>query len=399
MSTPLLLKKNLLTQKISILVTAFVISLLFSISSHAVQCGSFLRVLPTKNLIVRHPDKVSSTMDKIESGQEARKFVEELAISIASRKLKVRPIQARKFETQIIPYLKDFKFIHFELALRIMQRARHFHLSEAFMVEFEKRALEQGNKFKYRNLSQVIFLLGKLQNRPSSKFIKEWEDLMVSQMENFEARNLVTVMSSYAALGLTPGSAFLKSWRAKVKQDISAFNEQEITNTLYALYGAKLFDVLVEYLEVVPKKAWDSIEDVRQQRQLSLVHQYFEVVRGEDLKALRRFKGVFKATVEKPKKPSSLEEDVVIIFMMRGDDYSQEHQSTPGFYVDIYVEEGNRIYQLDGPKHFIVFYENGLKIEIQRPQDGLMDEVLTAHGYKVIRWSYKKINRMLGREI
>ena len=73
---------------------------------------------------------------------------------------------------------------------------------------------------------------------------------------------------------------------------------------------------------------------------------------------------------------------------MDGIKFVTEYKTKAGFYVDFYVPNKNKVIQADGPTHYIKTVVEGLIVEEQRPQDGLMDDVLRALGYSVERKNY-----------
>ena len=96
--------------------------------------------------------------------------------------------------------------------------------------------------------------------------------------------------------------------------------------------------------------------------------------------------------VEKPKgAQSEFEEKVEMGLAMSGIDYETKFKTKPGFYVDFFIPEKNRIIQVDGPSHFIKEIVDGVFVENQRPQDLLIDEVLKVFGYQIKRQSYRTI--------
>ncbi len=387
-------------------------SFLLPVGAEALQCKSLLgeRHQDPSSLLVRTVKDLGSVMDRVSTEKDVSVFLDQLSEFIKElelkSKLKSDPDSefnfrsGRLFEKKIIKHIKNFKPKNFVQALRIISKSTHRHLSEAFMLEFEKEALKKGPHFKSSELAHIIFFLGKLKNRPSLEFLRRWEDLMASKINKFGPVDLSMTMLSYGAFGLQPGRFLLKTWWGRLKTQLEGprtFEGRQVANILYALYLTKLFDVMELYIESVPQKKWGSIQGESQLNQVSLVQQYLEKVKRNRVPELEIFRGFFKENVEKPSGGvSNLEEKAWKVLRRRGVQFIAEHQTRPGFYVDVYAQEGRKVYQIDGPGHFIVSYEGSVKTEHLRPQDGLMDEVLAVHSYEVERWTYQEVNKRFG---
>ncbi len=299
-----------------------------------------------------------------------------------------------ELEKRSIPHLEQLDVFHQEALLRLFSQSYHKDLSADFVLGLQSSLRNTVSKMKARNLSAIVYLMGKLSIRMSPEVLNAIQLKAVEKIEDFSPQNMSNIVYGFSLVDVKPTNDFLKAWRDRYKQIYPQFENLNIANSLFSFYLMGSAEMVKWFVRATPEPRWAAFKAISERRQISQVFEYYFKVHQYVLQPIIRFKGHFNDLAKKPSGAATeLEIKVGMVLALQGLDYEEEYKTSPGFYVDFFIPELNRIIQVDGPGHFIKELVNKQLIEIQRPQDLLIDEVLTAYGYNIRRRSYLQINK------
>ncbi len=283
--------------------------------------------------------------------------------------------------------------------LRIFIALRYNSVSVRFVKALERATIQdistndlnESDLEDSEALSSYIFVMSRLRLKPTSNFIKFVERQFISNPHLYSSNQLSSLMLGLTSLGVKPSALFLQSWQDRYIEVKSTFHSKNTANSLYAIYLLGSAEMVSWFVQNTAKEAWDKIDNEIERRQVAQVLEYFNKVHNISLQPIADFEGQFKALVRRRQgRPSVDEARLSQVLTTVGTDFVSEYQTDPGFIVDFYLPEHNQIIQVDGPSHFIKIMEKFRWIERRRPQDTLIDEVLTHYRYNVRRWHYNQ---------
>ncbi len=357
----------------------------------SVSCKEILSLEVKSSFFVRKPEKIDSVMQRISSKGEAELFIDQLHSSILKKRVSFRIGHIRSFERNIQKWSNSVSLNHLIKIVSIVNKGGVFHLSETFLKLLEGVVLTRIDEFRVNQAVEVLSLLGKVKTRPSDKVLKVLSELLVDRLDELSYRRLGLILAGYADLGLTPPRAYLRVWYGRLRSIGDEIGPARISVVIFSLYLMREFELLREYIGLIPVEKWELFVKPSHRRILSLVEQYMRTVLMRKVTELNGFKGDFKRLATPNDYESKLETAAALVFKNEGLNFAQEFQTIPGFFVDFYFESENKVVQIDGPHHYIVSYRDGIKSLKLRLQDTLNDEVLKRHGYKVERMNSSDI--------
>lgn len=381
----------------------FLIALLFSsmiFSTSYGQDSECLGYLSGSDVLdLTTSSSLNFNLNKVTDIDSFRKFIVQFSKSFEAYSLKDKNrfviTALYEIEKMSVLYFPDLDIYHEDVLVRLFTRVRHYRLESKFILAFQSAILKKASSYKDRNIASLVYLFGRLRVRPSPEVIKAFETMFIEKADTFLPQNLSNIIFGFSLVGVQPSFEFLEAWRNRYKAIHSEFLPLNIANSLYSFYLMGSAENVKWFVRATPEARWGEIKNKSERRQISQVFEYYNTVHNYVLRPIIRFKGQFRDLVEAPDSNSSseFEETVEMGLAMSGRDYEKEFKTTPGFYVDFYIPELNRIIQVDGPSHYIREFVNGVWVETQRPQDLLIDEVLSKYGYEVKRRNYKQLTK------
>lgn len=354
-------------------------------------CESFLA---RQNLDLSTSLGFNSGLSGIADASDYKKFILKLNQFRYSQRDKQSFVRSGLYELQNMSteYLQDIDPITVEILLRFMSKAGKIELTSEFAHNVEVHYLSNLSALEARNISAVIYLFGRLRVKPSDAFLEVIQNEFIKKIDTFNPQNLSNIVFGFGSMGILPKDSFFKSWRERFEVIHADFLPLNIVNSLFAFYLMGSIENVIWYVNAVPNDYWESVLKKSEIRQVAQVFEYYERVLNIVLKPLLKFKDQFRKLIEKPiNSQSDFEKKFELALALSGRDYEVEYKTIPGFYVDFYIPEINRIIQIDGPSHFVRELQEGLWLERQRPHDRLIDQILKTYGYDVQRKSYREL--------
>ncbi len=377
------------------------ISLLIATSStftSAAEVHHCQNYLDSNDYIISDSFSFNSNLANIDDAESLERFILILhknfsSLSIPDKKTFLRSGLV-ELENISGPFLNDISISARDSLLRVMGLNSHKIKSASFFTSLQNAVLKDLPVMKPQDLSSFIFFVGKLGIKPSSDFLNEFQKVSVQKIQEFEPKMMSTFVFGFGQLGVKPTEDLLKAWRERYKKIFLDFDKVNIVNSIFSFYLLGATEMVKWFARATPESQWSLLKnkDHIERRQVSLVFEYYLRVHTLALKPIQRFQGHFKDLIKpSARQISEIEGQYEMRLAISGVDYEKEFKTLPGFYLDFYIPEENKVIQIDGPSHFIQELTDGTFVEFQRPQDNLMDEILRSYGYRVKRVSYKSL--------
>lgn len=304
-----------------------------------------------------------------------------------------------RFEKAMIPYLDRFSVSLLINFLEILVRAKVVHLETATLETINLTLSQKIPETKIKRLPQLLKSFEDLMTRPSESVLKQIELKFTSEIERLNENNLYWILKSFARLDYKPSSQFLQAWFKQVEAKVSSLNEGHLSGILFSFYLMQSWESVERFVSLVPSSTWQTMAQQGTKinnSQISLASMYLELVLNRPNTNLKAFRQYFTENVIEPNSGSWLEFEVQMYLTSLNLKYIQEYKTKPGFYVDFFIPEQNRIIQVDGNQHYIKSLNSKTSevIHRQRPQDTNIDEMLKASGYIVERLDIESVKNL-----
>jgi very-short-patch-repair endonuclease len=380
-----------------VLIYLTVVLILFGFHSqkaYSMECGHFLDGQKNTSKLVDRSDFFQG-LNEINSKTKYIGFLNKFLESILSKKINEKHIVriVAGLERRSVQYLLDLNLSQIEFLLRLFVKANRKYLSEDFLRTVEAAIISKIEVLNPHQAAQFVYLFGRLSVRPTPSFLDSILSYSTKDMDHFTAQNLSNSLFGFGLLSYSPGAEYLKKWFERFNEIQDEFSTQHLSNSVYSIYLLKEWGLLKSVLQVLDSSVWLSLNTSVERRIISQVYNYAKIVLNIDFIQIQKFEKDFFELIEKPQgETSDLEQAYELRLSLSDIEYEQEYKTSAGFYVDFYIPSQNKVVNVDGPSHFIKVFDGQNFSEIQRPQDHLIDDLLRASGYNVVRIHYSKLN-------
>lgn len=384
------------TKGVPFLLTLLTI-LMGSLSAHAQgQCSWHLTKVSLSHDF-SSKESFRRSLESIRSVDQASGFIKK---ALQAEKLSHPSFKSEvlNLEKTITPYLDRFSASLLTNFLEVLVRAKVVHLETSTLEAINLTLVNKISETKIKRLPQLLKNFEELMSRPSEDILKQIELKITSEMDRLNENNLYWVLKSFARLNYKPSPHFLDVWFKQVELKSQSLNEGHLSGILFSFYLMRSWESIERFVDLIPMNNWQQIAlqgTKINNSQISLVSMYMDVVLKKRIPELQLFRQYFSENVIEPNSGSWLEFEVQMYLTSKKLKYIQEYKTQPGFYVDFFISEQNRIIQVDGKQHYIKSVDSqNLEVQELRPQDKNIDEILKSSGYKVERLDIERVKSL-----
>lgn len=365
------------------------------------SCNFYLDSQSTQNLDLSSSQTIKSRLNNIESEVELSLYLKTVIRKSRSIRGAAR-IRFLKYGSDLLlekieRYSSQLDNRELLEVFEFFEAYRFRKITPKFLKNIESTLVERIEEFSLNEMSAIILHFGRLRVRPSTVFLVNLQNHIRLGNSEITSTHLTSLIQGFGLMNHAPEKMFMVWWRRNYSILRLDFKLQQLSNSMFGFYLLRQWSDIKFVSTSLAPKVWRSYlftndnESSVAAKQIALIDQYFRAVFDSPIPNLPEslFNNLFATLNKKPRSAeTSLETQVGGYLAMDGIKFVTEYKTKAGFYVDFYVPNENRVIQADGPTHYIKTVVDGVIVEEQRPQDGLMDDVLRALGYSVDRKNY-----------